>query len=80
MSLTDIEREALDHLAQAANLISKAIRTPDESQAYSHHIANGDWDEAAALIHNIQHLVMAQAAARAYPTTFRLLGHSLAKK
>jgi hypothetical protein len=35
---------------------------------------NPDLAEAAAHIHDLQHFVMAQAAARAYPEEFRLLG------
>jgi hypothetical protein len=33
-----------------------------------------DWTEAAQRIHALQHMVMAQAAARAYPDLYRALG------
>ena len=35
-----------------------------------------DCNEFVARIHDLQHAVMSQAAARAYPTEFRLLGES----
>lgn len=34
-----------------------------------------DLNELLAHVHAIQHTIMAQAAARAYPDQFRLLGH-----
>jgi len=33
-----------------------------------------DWTEAAQRIHGLQHMVMAQAAARAFPHLYRELG------
>lgn len=36
-----------------------------------------DLAEAIVHVHALQHFVMAQAAARAYPTEYRLLGNSL---
>ena len=38
-----------------------------------------DWDlaEIAASIHHIQHAVLAQAAARAYPSRYRLMGQTM---
>jgi hypothetical protein len=39
----------------------------------------GDLEEAASKIHDLQHMVMAQAAARAYPEHYRLLGQRLIK-
>jgi hypothetical protein len=36
-----------------------------------------DLDEAVTHIHVLQHMVMAQAAARAYPDRYRLLGEQL---
>lgn len=37
-------------------------------------VATGDWKELAAAIHVLQFRVLAQAAARAYPDRYRLLG------
>jgi len=37
----------------------------------------GDLGEIAGHIHGIQHAVMSQAAARAYPDRYRLLGEHL---
>ena len=69
--LTDDEREALRLSGQLANACRKVIGDGPN--------ANHDWAEMAAHIHNIQHALMSQAAARAYPTEFRLLGGSIAK-
>lgn len=35
-----------------------------------------DWNEVAGSIHTIQHAVMRQAGARAYPDRYRLLGQA----
>lgn len=35
-----------------------------------------DWNEAAHNIHAVQNAILAQAAARAYPDQYRLLGGS----
>ena len=35
---------------------------------------SSDWIEALTVLHQIQNMVMSQAAARAYPQLFRLLG------
>ena len=64
--LTADELHALDLTAQLANVVRKGIGNGPT--------AEHDWAEMAAQIHQIQHVVMAQAAARAYPERFRLLG------
>lgn len=64
--LTDDELELMNKTAQVANLMYKVIGDGPQSEH--------DWAEAAHHIHNIQHMVMAQAAARAYPDLFRLMG------
>lgn len=64
--LTLEEREALDISASLANALRRIIGEGPQ--------AENDWSEAAAKIHDLQHMVMAQAAARAYPDSFRLLG------
>ncbi len=65
-ALTSLEHETLELTAKVANNLRAIIG--DGPQA-AH-----DWNEAAAKIHDLQHLILAQAAARAYPTTYRLLG------
>lgn len=67
--LTDDERDALDATGELAGLIRQVIGDGPQ--------AGNDWREAAGYIHGLQHLVMAQAAARAYPGQFRLLGEGL---
>lgn len=65
--LTVEEREFLKLTATLANLMRGIIGNGTQS--------DHDWSEAAAKIHDLQHMVMAQAASRAYPDLFRLLGH-----
>lgn len=65
--LTAEEREFLKLTATLANLMRGIIGDGPQ--------AEHDWSEAVPMIHNLQHMVMAQAAARAYPDTFRLLGN-----
>lgn len=64
--LTPTELEAMDASARLANLLRLVIGDGPQ--------ASNDWAEAAQHIHCIQNMVMAQAAARAYPERFRLLG------
>ena len=64
--LTPDEFEAMDLLGKAAGVIRRIIG--DGNQAVY------DWGEAADKIHQLQSMVMAQAAARAYPERFRPLG------
>lgn len=66
--LTSDEMVALQHLTDAARTIRRIIGEGPQ--------AIHDWAEAASRIHDLQHLVMAQAAARAYPGAFRLLGEA----
>lgn len=70
--LTSDEHKALALSADLANLIAKIIKAGDDADA-----SRFDWAEAAHDIHHIQHLIMAQAAARAYPNELRLLGSRL---
>jgi hypothetical protein len=65
--LTEAEREAVRQAGQLYTLIA------------GHVVAGGatrddDLAELRAAIHVIQRMVLAQAAARAYPAEFRLLG------
>jgi len=68
--LTDDERKAIQMTAGLWNQLCRVVgdgRTRDADMA-----------ELCAHIHAIQQAVMSQAAARAYPETYRLLGGSLA--
>lgn len=64
--LTADEREAMRLTAELANTLGRVVgdgRTRLD-----------DLRELVAPIHVIQHAIMSQAAARAFPTEFRLLG------
>lgn len=64
--LTEAELACLETTGKLANQLGGVI-----GQGPS---APGDLAEAVAHLHAIQRAVMAQAAARAYPERFRLLG------
>lgn len=72
--LTAEEHEAIGLLGQVAGVISRIIRSGQPEIS-----GTGTYDQAemVAHIHDLQHMVMAQAAARAYPNRYRLLGRSL---
>jgi hypothetical protein len=67
--LTDDELEAMSLSCKLANLLGRIIRQNGTKEQQGH-----DWAEAAMRVHSIQHTIMAQAASRAYPAQFRLLG------
>lgn len=67
--LTEYEKLALDLTAQLATTLG-GIVGGGPTRA-------GDLNELLAHVHVIQNAVMAQAAARAYPGRFRLLGQTL---
>jgi len=64
--LTPAEHHALALTADLANLTKEIIANGSTR--------NDDDAEITAHIHVIQHTIMAQAAARAYPEQYRLLG------
>lgn len=70
MSLTEDEHQAVNMAGNLATFISERIigSGPTREQ---------DIDELEALIHGIQRMVLAQAAAREYPLQYRLLGEVL---
>lgn len=68
--LTVDEHRFMDLTADLANLLG-GIVGHDHSRA-------GDLNEAVAHIHALQAMVLAQAAARAYPDRYRLLGGTIA--
>lgn len=67
--LTDTELRAIDYTAALWHELGEIVG-PGPSRA-------GDLRELVVHIHAIQHAVMSQAAARAYPDRFRLLGGTL---
>lgn len=65
--LSDAEHRALQLTADLYNLIANEIVGHDPSR-------HNDLAEAAYIIHRLQDMLLAQAAARAYPNRYRLLG------
>lgn len=64
--LTLDELRVMDLTTEIANLMTRVIGDgPTRS---------GDLNELVRHVHGIQHMVMAQSSARAYPERFRLLG------
>lgn len=66
VSLTTEEHEAMVLSGKLAGAVRKII---GEGPTSEH-----DWAEAAAAIHVIQRMILAQSAAREYPDLYRLLG------
>ena len=64
--LTDDEHEAMRLSGELANVLRRVVGDGP--------CAEGDWNEMAGSIHDLQARVMGQAAARAYPDLFRPLG------
>lgn len=64
--LTPAEHEAMDLTAQLCRLMGKIIGNEEPRHQ--------DVGEFVTHIHVIQRMILAQAAARAYPTEYRLLG------
>ena len=67
MSLTDAEHRAMDLTADLMNLLAAEVIGDGPTRAQ-------DLNEAGLRIHAIQHMIMSQAAARAHPDRYRLLG------
>lgn len=68
-ALTGAELRALEMTGELMGVLAEIVGNgPTREQ---------DLAEICSHVHNLQHLVMAQAAARAYPARFRLLGESL---
>ena len=67
--LTETEHLAMATSAELAELVHQVIGDgPNAAQ---------DWAEMAHYIHVIQRTVLSQAAGRAYPDLYRLLGETL---
>lgn len=67
--LSDDEHRAVELAGELWNLLSRVVDDGPTRDA--------DLRELIAHVHAIQHTVMAQAAARAYPDTYRPLGGTL---
>ncbi len=63
--MTDEEHQVMDLLTQVANLMLNWA--PQD---------HPDRNEITTKVHDLQHMVMAQAAARAYPDRYRPIGRS----
>lgn len=70
--LTDEEHELVEMLGQCANRFAKVIGHGPTS---SH-----DYGEVVDKIHQLQSMVLSQAAARWFPSRYRLLGETLAER
>ncbi len=66
--MTEKEHQAVRMAADLYNLLHDIVGTDLSREA--------DMKELATHIHAIQNAVLAQAAARAYPSKYRLLGRS----
>ena len=71
--LTEAERRAIELAGQIASIYAKEIVISGPTRS-------ADIAEFFARIHDIQHAVMAQAAARAYPDLYRLAGDSFSER
>jgi hypothetical protein len=65
-ALTEAEHDALNLCRDLANAVAEIMAGGSETRA--------DWADFAVHMHAIQAMIMAQAAARAYPDRYRLLG------
>lgn len=70
--LTKAEHDLLDRLGKVSNDFVKIVGK-ESSRA-------GDIEQAVFLINNLQNMILAQAASRAYPKKYRLLGQVTFKK
>jgi hypothetical protein len=68
--LSPVEHLAMSLTRQLAGTLREVIGDGEQAQ--------NDLREAVAHIHALQHAIMSQAAARAYPAKYRLLGEGSA--
>ena len=67
--MTDDEHKFMRLTGEVASLGNRIIGDGPQ--------AEDDWAELAHRIHGVQHMVLRQCAARAYPTRYRQLGHTM---
>lgn len=70
MSLTEAEHRAMNLTAELANIFAQEIVASGPTR-------DQDVDEFVLPLHAIQHMIMAQSAAREYPDLYRLAGGEL---
>ena len=70
--LTEAEQEAIEMAGRLYDHIVQKVIVDGPTREH-------DCNELVADIHRIQHTVMAQAAARAYPNKYRVLGGMVGK-
>ena len=68
--LTELEHSTIDLLGM---VYANIVRISGKSEK----VRKFDLAEVALHVHNLQHMVMAQAASRAYPDRYRLIGGHL---
>jgi transcriptional regulator with XRE-family HTH domain len=68
--LTDAEHRAMELTCELYNLLCRQVIGDAESRS-------GDVRELVGHVHAVQHMILSQAAARAYPDRYRLLGETL---
>lgn len=68
-SLTQKEQTTVQMLGKIYTLIVEIIQ-----EGRAPEVVEGDKAEAAFYIHGLQNMILAQAAARDYPTQFRTMG------
>jgi hypothetical protein len=71
--LTTADRRAMDKLSVASGAIHTAIYNEVASDA-DRAVAMQDWAEMCVHIHALQNAVLANVAARAFPTKYRTMG------
>ena len=71
--LTLAEHQVADLLEQAASLFAKKVVGEGPTR-------DADTAEFFSRIHDLQHAVMAQAAARAFPSLYRLAGQTIGEE
>lgn len=69
MSLSEVEQDLLDELADVAQSFSSVIAHGPTRAA--------DLAEMGVHVHALQNMVLAQSAARVYPDRYRLMGATL---
>lgn len=75
-ALTEDEWNGIEAAGKAASVVSRAAKT-EKVEDFDHpgtSIATWDIAEACHHAHNLQHMLMAQAASRIYPKRLRALG------
>lgn len=68
--LTDAERQAMDCTAELTGIVCQRVIGHGPTR-------DSDIREFIDKIHQIQHVILSQAAARAHPDWYRLLGETL---